>query len=279
MASEEDNQPNDLVPIDLPAPSGWSKKFVPKKSGTPRRKDIVFTSPTGEEIKTKSQLEQYLKSHPGGPAISEFDWGTGYTPRRSSRLSETSKGDDVTLASLSPKKKQKKSSTKGAPEKSNADAEEETTGEKDGAAEEAKETVEGSTVDAKDAVDEDVIPGKPKSEDGQVASEETSAAAPVGTETEELKDNVGEADNPIAGMLEELLGEVYSPKVDESKEASPVVPDAKNDETKEATNDGKETPDGKAESAVTASDDVENPKEKEAEGKGVPPLQEPTTGS
>lgn len=201
-------------------------------------------------------------------------------------MSETSKGDDVTLASLSPKKKQKKSSTKGAPEKSNADAEEETTGEKDAAAEEAKETVEGSTVDAKDAVDEDVIPGKPKSEDGekktdrQVASEETSAAAPVGTETEELKASVGEADNAIAGMLEELLGEeVCSPKVDECKEASPVVSDAKNDETKEATNDGKETPDGTVESAVTASDDVENPKEKEAEGKGVPPLQEPTTGS
>lgn len=196
---------------------------------------------------------------------------TGYTPRRSSRLSEESKGDDVTLASLSPKKRQKKSSTKKAQEKSNADAEEETTGEKDAAAEEAKETVEGSSVDAKDGVDEDVIPGKPKSEDGEKKTD-----TQVGTETEELNASVGEPDNATDGglesLLEEVFAETYSPiaKVDESKEASPE--DAKNDE---ASNDGKETRDGKVESAVTASDDVESSKEKEEEGKGSVP----STGS
>ncbi|KAK4369923.1 hypothetical protein RND71_009398 [Anisodus tanguticus] len=30
---------------------------------------------------------KYLKSHPGGPAITEFDWGTAETPRRSTRIS------------------------------------------------------------------------------------------------------------------------------------------------------------------------------------------------
>jgi len=40
------------------------------------RFEVLFVSPTGEEIKSKRQLTQYLKAHPGGPASSEFDWGT-----------------------------------------------------------------------------------------------------------------------------------------------------------------------------------------------------------
>ena len=38
---------------------------------------VIFVAPTGEEIKTKRALTQYLKAHPGGPAVSEFNWGTG----------------------------------------------------------------------------------------------------------------------------------------------------------------------------------------------------------
>ncbi|KAK4369961.1 hypothetical protein RND71_009436 [Anisodus tanguticus] len=48
--------------------------FLPKTGGTPKRNEIVFTAPTGEEITTRKGLQQYLKSHPGGPAITEFDW-------------------------------------------------------------------------------------------------------------------------------------------------------------------------------------------------------------
>ncbi|OIW15160.1 hypothetical protein TanjilG_30831 [Lupinus angustifolius] len=77
--------------LELPAPSGWKKKFSPKKPGTPKKNEIVFTTPTGEEISNKKQLEQYLKANPGGPPASEFDWGTGETPRRSARISEKAK--------------------------------------------------------------------------------------------------------------------------------------------------------------------------------------------
>ena len=49
-------------------------QFTPQRGG---RSEIVFVSPTGDEIKNKRQLSQYLKAHPGGPAASEFDWGTG----------------------------------------------------------------------------------------------------------------------------------------------------------------------------------------------------------
>lgn len=77
--------------MELPAPEGWVKKFIPKQGGTPRRNEVVFISPTGEEIKNMRQLDQFLRSHPGGPPSSSFDWGTGDTPRRSARISEKAK--------------------------------------------------------------------------------------------------------------------------------------------------------------------------------------------
>ncbi|KNA13128.1 hypothetical protein SOVF_119560 [Spinacia oleracea] len=100
----------EVVSMELPAPSGWKKQFFPKRGGTPRKNEIVFTSPTGEEIHNQRQLQQYLKSHPGGPPASEFDWGTGETPRRSARISEKVKSSPPTPESDPPKKKSRSSS-------------------------------------------------------------------------------------------------------------------------------------------------------------------------
>ncbi|KAL2340365.1 hypothetical protein Fmac_008305 [Flemingia macrophylla] len=97
--------------LELPAPPGWKKKFVPKKAGTPKKNEIVFTAPTGEEINNRKQLDQYLKAHPGGPAVSEFDWGTGETPRRSARISEKVKAAPPT-ESEPPKKRRRSSASK-----------------------------------------------------------------------------------------------------------------------------------------------------------------------
>ncbi|KAK4369973.1 hypothetical protein RND71_009448 [Anisodus tanguticus] len=80
--------------------------FLPKTGGTPKRNEIVFTAPTGEEITTRKGLQQYLKSHPGGPAITEFDWGTDETSRRSSRISGKAKAAE----SEPPAKRSRKSS-------------------------------------------------------------------------------------------------------------------------------------------------------------------------
>merc|ERR1711915_76498 len=90
---EMEAQPDsvEVVSVELPAPPGWKKQFIPKKGGTPKRNEIIFIAPTGEEIKNKRHLSQYLKAHPGGPDITEFEWGTGDTPRRSARLSEKPK--------------------------------------------------------------------------------------------------------------------------------------------------------------------------------------------
>lgn len=71
----------------------------------------MFTAPTGEEITNHKQLEQYLKAHPGGPKLSEFDWGSGETPRRSTRISEKVKSTPPPSEIESPKKRARKSSS------------------------------------------------------------------------------------------------------------------------------------------------------------------------
>lgn len=83
---------------------------MPKKGGTPRKSEIVFIAPTGEEFANRKQLEQYLKSHPGNPPISEFDWSTGETPRRSARISEKAKATPPSKGSEPPKKRGRRSS-------------------------------------------------------------------------------------------------------------------------------------------------------------------------
>eukprot|EP00252_Welwitschia_mirabilis_P019837 TRINITY_DN46_c0_g1_i3.p1 TRINITY_DN46_c0_g1~~TRINITY_DN46_c0_g1_i3.p1 ORF type:complete len:329 (+),score=103.70 TRINITY_DN46_c0_g1_i3:241-1227(+) len=85
--NEHSHLEEEVVSVELPAPAGWKKQFVPKRGGTPKRNEIIFVAPTGEEIKNRSQLQKYLKTHPGGPDLGEFDWGIGDTPRRSTRLS------------------------------------------------------------------------------------------------------------------------------------------------------------------------------------------------
>ncbi|XP_031740326.1 methyl-CpG-binding domain-containing protein 11 isoform X2 [Cucumis sativus] len=95
-------------------------QFIPRRSGTPRKTEIVFIAPTGEEIGNRKLLEQYLKSHPGGPAISEFDWSTGETPRRSARISEKVKATPP--KEEPPKKRSRKSSVSKRESKEEANA-------------------------------------------------------------------------------------------------------------------------------------------------------------
>eukprot|EP00249_Psilotum_nudum_P033915 c5190_g1_i1 orf=194-1036(+) len=71
------------------APPGWQWKLVPRKGKgqTPKKSDVIYVAPGGEEIKSKTHLQRYLKGHPGGPTASEFNWSSGETPtRRSERL-------------------------------------------------------------------------------------------------------------------------------------------------------------------------------------------------
>lgn len=113
------SQGAETVPDELPAPAGWKKKLIPKKGGTPKKSEVVFIAPTGEEFKAKKTLEKHLKTNPGGPSISEFDWSTGeITPtRRSARISEKVKESPVKTPESESKKKPKRSrKSKGDPE-------------------------------------------------------------------------------------------------------------------------------------------------------------------
>ncbi|MCO5604356.1 hypothetical protein L7F22_058521 [Adiantum nelumboides] len=74
----------------LTAPSGWTKKLVPAKGTniTLRKYDVVFIAPGGQEIPSLWHLRRYLKAHPEGPALSEFNWSSGEeSVRRSARAS------------------------------------------------------------------------------------------------------------------------------------------------------------------------------------------------
>uniref|UniRef100_A0A0D6R0Z2 MBD domain-containing protein n=1 Tax=Araucaria cunninghamii TaxID=56994 RepID=A0A0D6R0Z2_ARACU len=110
--AEQVSNPNDSTSVahNLLAPPGWKKKLVPKKSGTPTQNTVVFVAPTGEEHNTKRSLERYLKSNPGGPSITEFDWSTGeITPtRRSARISEKVKESPVKTPENESKKKRRR---------------------------------------------------------------------------------------------------------------------------------------------------------------------------
>lgn len=128
-------------------------QFFPKQVGTPKKNEIIFTSPTGEEIVSKRQLEQYLKAHPGGPAVSEFDWGTGETPRRSARISEKVKASPPP-ESEAPKKRSRKSS---ASKKDNK--------EKEAVSEGAEETKEEHMQDAE--TETQIEPAPKEGKDGQ----------------------------------------------------------------------------------------------------------------
>ncbi|KAK7354368.1 hypothetical protein VNO80_19828 [Phaseolus coccineus] len=106
LVEQEGDASEETYTLELPAPPGWKKKFIPKKTGTPKKNEIVFTAPPGEEINNRKQLEKYLKAHPGGPDVTEFDWGTGETPRRSARISEKAKAAPPTESE--PQKKRSK---------------------------------------------------------------------------------------------------------------------------------------------------------------------------
>ncbi|GER25387.1 methyl-CpG binding domain containing protein [Striga asiatica] len=217
MATGEVNKPDEVVAIELPAPAGWVKKYTPKKGGTPQRNDIVFISPTGEEIKNKRQLDQYLKSHPGGPAAAEFDWGTGDTPRRSARLSEKSKAPEGPM-SLPPKKRRKKSSPQVHDEKNNADAVGET-----------QETKEDADVDMNEAEDNEGIATEailetPNSEKVEIETE-TKAVLDEPSAAETQNDTETANSNTNVQKCDEVI----------TKEAIPEKPDTEKVETETET--------------------------------------------
>ncbi|XP_059659683.1 methyl-CpG-binding domain-containing protein 11-like [Cornus florida] len=202
MGTNNQEKRDDVVAIDLPAPDGWRKKFTPKKggSGTPRRNEIVFISPTGEEIRNKKHLDQYLRSHPGGVSASDFDWGAGDTPRRSARINEKSKATE-TPEPEPPKKVQKKSSSKKGvkKEEEKIGGEGENAEDKAASVEETKGVAEVEMKDVEDAGN--LNKGKVASEEA-IAAEDTVKDSQQKTEIKTDETDMEKVENPEANTEE-----------------------------------------------------------------------------
>ncbi|XP_016491360.1 uncharacterized protein LOC107811030 isoform X1 [Nicotiana tabacum] len=205
---------NEVVSIELPAPPGWKKKqFLPKTGGTPKKNEIVFTAPTGEEITTRKQLEQYLKSHPGGPPVAEFDWGTGDTPRRSPRISEKAKAAPSPAESEPAKKRGRKSS---ASKKDSNEVPEETEAAKDDDMEEAEEhEKDTAAVEADKDVEQKQDENQDETQDGE-SEIETKEEAEATEKDVSKKDEIESSEN--------------DGKKDESQNAYGKVEDAPSEE-------------------------------------------------
>ncbi|KAJ6863558.1 hypothetical protein NC652_040177 [Populus alba x Populus x berolinensis] len=233
-----------------------SLEFVPKKGGTPKKGEIIFTAPTGEEIASKRQLEQYLRAHPGGPAASEFDWGTGETPRRSARISEKAKVTPV-KESEPPKKRSRKSAA------SKESKETETTFE---GTEEAKEEAEKTEMndmeveEGKDVVKENQVENKGPCEETQTeaapveeagAGEEVKTSAKIDEEKVQEKDGQqqGEATTKQGSGEQEKTGaaiddEKKDEAVDDKEKLNRTAPESEGEiKVKEAENCTSEKPD------------------------------------
>eukprot|EP00262_Sarcandra_glabra_P010378 TRINITY_DN25637_c0_g1_i1.p1 TRINITY_DN25637_c0_g1~~TRINITY_DN25637_c0_g1_i1.p1 ORF type:complete len:288 (+),score=95.51 TRINITY_DN25637_c0_g1_i1:122-985(+) len=209
--------------LELSAPPGWKKKYMPKNEGTPKKNEIIFIAPTGEEMNNRRQLEQFLKSHPGGPAISEFDWGTGETPRRSARISARSKA--ISVLGNGPRKKRSKRSAGSKKENTKTEASEETQGEKETeeAIDEEIQTHHGKKVKMREIAE--VIKNDKTETKGEAAHEndeiikdtiETEEAGP-----EETRGRVG-----IKALKDADVTEKLEPHVEKERE-EPVMGEAK----------------------------------------------------
>lgn len=231
---------DDVVSLELPAPEGWKKMCLLKKGGTPGKNETVFTAPTGEEITNKKQLEQYLKSNPGGPKISEFDWTSGETPRRSSRISEKVKSAPPP-AEPEPVKKRSRKSTSGkkdkkekedVPEQKDEEMQEAEKTEKDD--EKPKEEA-GEKLDSSDVPSEEVV--KPANEVNDESKKE------VEEEVREIPEVPSEEVPKQVNVVSEDLGEQNKQEEESAKEVNeeaceiPKVPSSEEGEPTKGVNE------------------------------------------
>ncbi|KAK1400043.1 methyl-CpG-binding domain-containing protein 11-like [Heracleum sosnowskyi] len=250
MASSvvENKEEEQVAALELPAPPGWNKKFLLKKGGTPKKNEIIFTAPTGEEISTRKQLEQYLKSHPGGPAMSEFDWGAGDTPRRSARISEKVKATP-SPESDPPTKRSKKSSAgkvkEAIPEETLVKDDEMQKTE-----EVAKDNAAAETVDKTQVIAEDIgkkLEDESKDEIHVKDGETAQASLEEPNPDEDVKATKDAEESKVAEAEKETSKE---PMVDEASNATKIL--GNDEEYKQEA----EVPEGLEQTAVEAEKEV-----------------------
>lgn len=243
-------------------------QYLPKRAGTPRKNEIVFISPTGEEFSNRKQLEQYLKTHEGSPASSEFDWGTGETPRRSARIIEKVKSTPPSK-DFEPQTKRRKRSSVTKKDKE-AEAEKEAAKEEaekmevdkkhDAGTEEKKADDEKET---KVSSDEDKLPEAGAKEIEQGTKGEVNGQKQEGVETAAVEETDVTNGKPEKVETTEKVGatenaSLEGEKVEEEK-ASEKIEEPASEDAKDASHEGEKAEDEKT------SKNVEKPVPEAAE--------------
>ncbi|MCO5550307.1 hypothetical protein L7F22_003790 [Adiantum nelumboides] len=229
--------PDHAASPELSAPTGWQKKVGSSKKGSASKRDVCFIAPDGEELKTKRLLDRYLKSHPGCPAASEFDWSTGETPtRRSSRLSTKTRPSLDSPKSASAGKRRKKivedekpkEDEKGEPEQEPAEVPPPSIEKGD----EIMENVEESKAKPVEEAPPEPLNGQETEPKLEAEAQNASVAVVEGAQVEEEQktettaDNCAETKEPAKEAENKHEGSSLLPKEEstEHKEGSDKIP-------------------------------------------------------
>ncbi|TKY64566.1 Methyl-CpG-binding domain-containing protein 10 [Spatholobus suberectus] len=237
---------DEVLSVELSAPPAWKKLFFPKKVGTPRKSEIVFIAPTGEEITSKKQLEQYLKGHPGNPAISEFDWGTGETPRRSARISEKVKSTPP-AETEPPKKRSRKSSGSKKDNKETEPAAEESKPDPDETDNNNETKTDTEEIKNSNSEVENAIAEKPEGEEEALLAEsgEKFAGEALNTEVTEKPQEeapiASEKENGTVDSKQEIADTVILEANGGAEKVNPNVDEETNAKKEIPVSDGKST--------------------------------------
>lgn len=206
-------------------------QFYPNKVGSVKKTEVVFVAPTGEEISNRKQLEQYLKSHPGNPAIAEFDWTTSGTPRRSARISEKTK------ATPSPDKEppKKRGRTKSPVSKKDAEGEKsEGGGEENSHVKDTEMNPPEGIAENENVTDKNGSGETERVNDAKenIVAEETPNAAPVQEEGESMKEKALDSvdDKSKETDKEKDTGSIEKNSVDVEKKTVEASDEKKNSE-------------------------------------------------
>ncbi|VVA97769.1 unnamed protein product [Arabis nemorensis] len=256
MGTEEE-----VVSVELPAPSSWKKLFFPNKVGSVKKTEIVFVAPTGEEISNRKQLEQYLKSHPGNPAIAEFDWTTSGTPRRSARISEKTK------STPSPDKEppKKRGRTKSSGSKKDTEGEKsEVVGDENSHVQDTEMVLNEGNGGNENVTGKDGSGETEKANDAKhdLVAEETPNAAPVQEAGELMKEKADLVEDSIKERVESQTGKEEETGSTEKKPVDDKTVEATGDEEKKETA-GQGAPESEAETVNHEGNGLKT----EAEGK------------
>lgn len=203
---------------------------------------MTFVAPDGEEIKTKRQLDKYLKAHPGTLSAGDFEWGVAagdaVTPpenrRRSARLSSkgrvSGEGIEVVAEIKRPAvKRSRKSRENGKDEKDGAGEEADVkAGTENGAHGAADEKVEENGKDKEETKAMDVdVPGE------EVAAVEKTVEATTEGSSEKAEDVKVESGESNGGKSAEVPAEASMKDGEESKAAEEA---ARNGDAEKSSN-------------------------------------------